>query len=358
VVGASIAAVLFAGATAGASDSERGWAFLIEKLAHDGVPRDQALRVFRDERCEAFNGLHFSLHPREPQSLYRNLRTRATAGRARGCIAEHQEAFEAAEAQYGVPPNVVAAIIQIESGCGRNTGRARIVPALARLAMASEPANLAENVQRLSLLGDDAGPVASMARWRAQSLEDMFYPEVKAAFDIASKLNLDPLEMRGSGSGAFGIPQFLPRSYLWFGVDGNHDGQVSLYDPEDAIPSCAHYLQYYGWKPGLSRTERKNVIWGYNHSDAYIDTVLWVGGEVASPTPEPPHRTRPVKGRGHRRAAPHTLSAKATGKSSTAKKTTSAKSAHASKSTAKPQTASASKSSHTTTTTTTKKKGH
>src|SRR5262249_25506728 len=92
--------------------------------------------------------------------------------------------------------------------------------------------------------------------------------------------------LRGSGSGALGIPQFLPRSYLWYGVDGDGDGSISLYDADDAIPSCAKYLQHYGWKPGLSRKEQRNVIWGYNHSDAYIDTVLWLSDEVASPSPE------------------------------------------------------------------------
>jgi membrane-bound lytic murein transglycosylase B len=337
---ASVLGVLLGCVPASASGSERGWAFLIEKLVQDGVPRDQVLRVFRDERCDPFDGLHFSLHPREPQSLYRNLRTRATAGRARNCLAEHREAFDAAEAQYGVSSNVVAAIIQIESGCGANTGRARIVPALARLAMAGEPSNVAENVQRLALFDTD-GSVASFARWRAQALEDMFYPEVKAAFDIANRLGIDPLEMRGSGSGAFGIPQFLPRSYLWYGVDGDGDGSISLYDADDAIPSCARYLEHYGWKPGLSRAERKNVIWGYNHSDAYIDTVLWVAGEVVSPTPEPPRRrTRLVKGRGRRRPAPHTVSAKPTKASKAHAKSKSATKAHAAKPTsAKPTSA-------------------
>ena len=102
--------------------------------------------------------------------------------------------------------------------------------------------------------------VSSFARWRSQTLEDMFYPEVKATFDVAVRLQTDPLEIRGSGSGAFGIPQFLPRSYLWFGVDGDRDGRVSLYDPEDAIPSCARYLQHYGWSPEMSRDGQRRVI--------------------------------------------------------------------------------------------------
>lgn len=286
-----VLAVVASIGVAEARESERGWGYLIEKLVHDGVPRDRVLQVFRDDRVDPFDGLHFSLEPRESPSLYRNLRTRTTAARAGRCLAEYRESFDAAEHTYGVPSSVVASIIQVESGCGANTGRSRILPALARLAMAAEPGNLADNVERLTLIHATrpASAVESFAGWRAQHLEDMFYPEVKATFDIAEKMHVDPLDIRGSGSGAFGIPQFLPRSYLWFGVDGDGDGRVSLYEPADAIPSCAHYLKHYGWKNGLSRVGQRNVIWGYNHSDAYIDTVLWVADEVRSPTPAPTH---------------------------------------------------------------------
>ena len=297
-----------------AGDDERGWAFLVDKLCADGVSRERVLRVFRDDRVDPFDGLQFSLEPRESPSLYRHLRTRTTATRARTCLAEHREAFERAEREFGVPSSVVASIIQVESGCGANTGRSRILPALARLAMAAEPENLERNIDRLTLFHVDRAStsVASFARWRAAHLEDMFYPEVKATFDIAERLGMDPLDIRGSGSGAFGIPQFLPRSYLWYGVDGDHDGRVSLYDPSDAIPSCARYLKEYGWREGLTRSQRRNVIWGYNHSDAYIDTVLWVADEVVSPTPEPRVRVakNTTKRRGTTGAKAHRTSTK------------------------------------------------
>jgi hypothetical protein len=168
--------------------------------------------------------------------------------------------------------------------------------------MAAEPGNLERNVDRLTFFDTGRSPadVASYAQWRANHLEDMFYPEVKAVFDLSEQMRVDPLELRGSGSGALGIPQFLPRSYLWYGVDGNGDGSISLYDPDDAIPSCAKYLQHYGWKPGLSRKEQRNVIWGYNHSDAYIDTVLWLSDEVESPSPEPTPEPVRVTKRTHR----------------------------------------------------------
>lgn len=282
-----------------ARDTERGWGFLVEKLVQDGVPRDRALRVFRDDRVDEFDGLYFSLEPRESHSLYRNLKTRETAARAQRCIDAHREHFDAAERRYGVPRHLVASIIQVESGCGRNTGRSRIVPALARLSMAAEPENLERNIERHTLLNRARGPmnVSSFAHWRAVHLENMFYPEVRATFDIADRMQVDPLEIRGSGSGAFGIPQFLPRSYLWFGVDGDRDGHVSLYYPADAIASCANYLQHYGWRADLPREERRNVIWGYNHSDAYIDTVLWLADEVGMPAVAEPETPRMVRRR-------------------------------------------------------------
>ena len=322
-----VAIVLATAHGAIARDTERGWGFLVDKLEHDGIPRDRVLQVFRDDRVDDFDGLQFSLQPRESPALYRHLRTRRTAALARRCLGEYRDAFDAAETRFGVPSDVVASIIQVESGCGANTGRSRILPALARLAMAAEPDNLERNVDRLTLMNPHITPahVSSFAYWRAQHLEDMFYPEVKAAFEIAERLHVDPLEMRGSGSGAFGIPQFLPRSYLWYGVDGDQDGRVSLYDPADAIPSCAHYLEQYGWKPGLSRSERRNVIWGYNHSDAYIDTVLWLASEVESPTPEPVRAKGTVQTAKRRRpAAKTTTRAKA---SVRAKSTTRAKTA-------------------------------
>ena len=72
-------------------------------------------------------------------------------------------------------------------------------------------------------------------------LEDTFYPEVRGLFTMAERLEIDPLAMQGSGSGAFGFPQFLPTSYLRYGADGDGDGRVSLYDMGDAAASCARF---------------------------------------------------------------------------------------------------------------------
>jgi peptidoglycan lytic transglycosylase B len=266
-----------------------GWGYLVEKLVADGQDRERVSLVFADERFPSFDGLRFSLQPREPRSLYRGFLTSASVGRARLCHAQHADAFAAAEERHGVPASVVAAILHIETACGRNTGSSRILPALARLAMAAAPDNLATNIEahtgaRLPASAAAAQPTVERARY----LESTFYPEVLAAFEISDRLDIDPLEVRGSGSGAFGIPQFLPTSYVRFGRDGNGDGRVSLYDVDDAIASCAAYLEGKGWQRGMTLREKREVIWHYNRSPAYVDTVLALASRIETPAPAAP----------------------------------------------------------------------
>jgi membrane-bound lytic murein transglycosylase B len=143
--------------------------------------------------------------------------------------------------------------------------------------MAEEPQNLSNSATP----APDGDPdIEARVRQRARNLTDTFYPEVRAVFELGDRLGVDPLILRGSPSGAFGVPQFLPTSYLQHGVDGNGDGRVSLYDPADAAASCAHYLAGHGWHRGISFQEQRSVIWTYNHSDAYIDTVLTLSRRI------------------------------------------------------------------------------
>jgi membrane-bound lytic murein transglycosylase B len=257
-----------------------GWDYLIDKLVADGVPRDRVVRTFSDPRMPAFDGLPFGLDPREPTARYRNFRTEAAAQAARRCYYEHADVLRAAEAKHGVPGSVVAAIMYVETGCGRNVGTSRILHRLARLAMANEPANLRWNIERH---GADDPVTVERVRARARYLEDTFYPEVLATFGVADRLQCDPLDIRGSGSGAFGNPQFLPTSYLKHGHDADGDGYVDLFSIPDAASSCARYLASFGWTPTSTDAEKRRVIWHYNRSDAYVDTVLLLANRIDNP---------------------------------------------------------------------------
>jgi len=287
MVGAILVAghlLLGAGGAAAATDLH-GWGYLVNKLAADGIPRATAERVFSDPRVPAFDRLDFSLQPGESHAIYRGLLSARSVREAHACFAEHRATLRRVERETGVPGDVVAAILHVESRCGRYTGNQVVLWRLARLAMAAEPSNLHRNLVRHNLL---EGPratldVEALTHQRGTYLESTFYPEVLATFQVADRLGIDPLAIRGSVAGAFGMPQFLPSKYLQFGADGDGDGRVSLYDPEDAVASCARYLQANGWQPGIDRAGRRRVVWSYNRSSPYIDTVLALADRLPPP---------------------------------------------------------------------------
>jgi peptidoglycan lytic transglycosylase B len=283
----AIVTVIAMSPPAGAVDYDRGWGYLIAKLERDGVDRAVAGQVFRDRRVPPFTGLGFSLDPREPQSRYRALRSAKAVAAARACRRAHDRELREAEKRLGVPASVVSAILHVETSCGRFTGKNIVLHRLARLAMANEPDNVEQNIIRhtAGLPAARVPSVTAKVRERARALEATFYPEVVATFRLAEQLRVDPLALRGSPSGAFGMPQFLPSSYLRFALDGDGDGRVSLYDPADAIASAANYLAGYGWRPDSTRAEQRRVIWQYNHSDAYIDTILFLAERIESAHP-------------------------------------------------------------------------
>lgn len=270
--------VLLSAAVAAAAERpfDPTWEYLTRKLIADGHDPVIVRTTFRDARVPAFDGLPFSLDPAESRAMYRNFLRPDSVRRARACRETYDGAFRAAERRYGVPASVVGAILHVETQCGRNTGRQRVLPRLARLAMANDPANVRWNIARHTA-GEPRhrhAAIAARVRERARYLEQTFYPEVVATFEVARRNRIDPLAIRGSGAGAFGLPQFLPSSYLRFAVDGNGDGRTSLYDPTDAIFSAANYLRGNGWRPGIDTAAKRRVIWSYNRSQAYIDTVL------------------------------------------------------------------------------------
>lgn len=136
-------------------------------------------------------------------------------------MAQHAEALARAEREYGVPREIIVAIIGVETFYGRNMGKWRVADALATLAFDYPP--------------------------RA----DFFRSELEAFLLFAREAGLDALEVRGSYAGAIGIPQFMPSSYRRWAVDFDGDGVALLRSsPTDAIGSVSNFLKSHGWVPG------------------------------------------------------------------------------------------------------------
>ena len=124
-----------------------------------------------------------------------------------------------AEAIYGVPPEIIVAIIGVETEYGRNMGKFSVLEALATLAFGYPP--------------------------RA----DFFRSELEQLLLMARENGVSPLEIKGSYAGAIGIPQFMPSSQRRFAVDFDGDDKIDLRgSATDAIGSVARYLNMFGWQ--------------------------------------------------------------------------------------------------------------
>jgi membrane-bound lytic murein transglycosylase B len=138
----------------------------------------------------------------------------------------HTHWLQLAEHRWGVPPQIVAGIIGVETFYGRVTGNFRVLDALATLAFDFPP-----------------GRSDRSAFFRAELLE---------FFVLCAREGLDPLGVKGSYAGAMGLPQFMPGSVNRRAVDLDGDGRIDLlHSAADAVGSVAHYLAAAGWERGM-----------------------------------------------------------------------------------------------------------
>ena len=134
-----------------------------------------------------------------------------------------------AQAQFGVPAEIIVGIIGVETIYGRNVGNFRVIDALATLTFDF--------------------PVAHP---RAQARQAFFQDELEQFLSLSQRTGMDPMAALGSYAGAMGLPQFMPSSWVKYAIDYDGDGRVDLWNSEaDAIGSVANYFVGYGWKPGL-----------------------------------------------------------------------------------------------------------
>ena len=160
------------------------------------------------------------------------------------------------------------------------TGEDLIINRLSRLASVGSYENLKWNFEE-QLKNDPTVTYAGLSK-RAAYLENTFYPEILALFEIGKRRRINPVSIRGSSAGAFGWPQFLPSSFLKFGVDANRDRIVSLFEVADAVASTANFLHHYGWDDAAPREHARGVLWNYNRSEAYVDSVLAVAETLSA----------------------------------------------------------------------------
>ena len=134
-------------------------------------------------------------------------------------IKKNIDTLERAEKEFGVPKEIITAILGVETNFGNNMGGYRVIDSLTTLGF------------------DD--PRRSK----------FFRSELIQLFILTRENNLDILKIKGSYAGAMGYSQFISSSYRAYAIDYDGDGYVDLFNSiDDAIGSIANYLKRHGWK--------------------------------------------------------------------------------------------------------------
>lgn len=159
----------------------------------------------------------------KPWWQYRNLfitTSRIDAGL--NFFLQYEGVLRRAQQELGVPPEIICAIIGVETFYGRNMGTWSVLDALYTLGFNYPP--------RESYFSREFANFVKLARREGWALQSV----------------------RGSYAGAMGMGQFMPSSYLSYAIDFDGDGHVDLFaNPVDAIGSVANYFKAHGWKAGM-----------------------------------------------------------------------------------------------------------
>jgi membrane-bound lytic murein transglycosylase B len=232
-------------------------------LVRRGLDKDFVFRTFADSRNSFMPDVvrKIAFLRKESPDIYSKFLTPAVAAQGRAYLSAHRAQLQKAEARYGVAPEVIVAILTVESGLGSITGKYPVFNVFASLAVMDAP----EVIREVGLDAAQGARLKKKATWARR--------ELQVFLEYCATRRLDPYSFSGSWAGAMGFCQFLPSSLKSCGADGDGDGRVDLFSHADAIHSIASYLHNSGFQV-QNRASWRRAVYSYNHSDAYVDTVL------------------------------------------------------------------------------------
>ena len=262
VVAGILLGVLVLAPGVGAEAQPVAYVGLKYSLVRQGLNKDFVFQTFADPRNQFLPDVvkKIAYLGKESPDIYKKFMTPEVAAKGRAYMEAHRATLSRAEAQYGVAPEVIVGILTVESNLGSNTGKYPVFNVFASLAVMDTP----EVIKEVGLTAS-RDRLKKKAAWGRR--------ELAVFLKYCASRHVDPFSLSGSWAGAMGFCQFLPSSLERCGVAANGKGPVDLFTHDDAIFSIACYLHKSGFNL-QNRASWRRAVYSYNHSEAYVDTVL------------------------------------------------------------------------------------
>jgi membrane-bound lytic murein transglycosylase B len=245
---------------------------LKQKLQSDGFDKRMVEEIFgRPEVVfEADSISRYFMH-KESKLNYDQFTSKKSIRSAKKYMKKYDLELASTEKIYGVSPKVITAILLVETRLGTSNGKRSVLNSLSTMAALFD-SRVREDLWK-TIPDSSEFTRQDFEKW-AKRKSDWAYAELKAFLTYATRENINPTVIYGSYAGALGMAQFMPSNVLVYARDGNRDGKIDLFNHADAIASIASYLKHYGWHPEIDRKNARNVIFHYNHSNYYVDTII------------------------------------------------------------------------------------
>lgn len=251
---------------------------LLSRLSKEGFDFNLLSKIFTDSRAEPSpERMTLSLGSRETKELYEQFLSSESISLARTFLRQNRKLLKKMETQFHVELEVVSAILLVESRFGENIGKHRVIPTLASMALMDSPDHLQKNY--LILRESDPELSFEWIEGLAKRRAEWAYHELKCFLEIIQDESIDPLEVYGSHAGALGMAQFIPSSYLAY-AQSKKGLENWLLNREEAIFSIGNYLKSHGWKRKMTTESKRKILWYYNHSEPYVETILRLAQKI------------------------------------------------------------------------------
>ena len=214
---------------------------------------------------------------KEAQVNYGQFTNKWSISKAKQYLQKNEPDLARIEKEYGVDKKVITAILLVETGLGASVGTRSTLNTLSTMAALKDP--VVRN-KLWDLIPDSKKISRKKFEKKASSRSNWAYKELKAFLEYTSREGFDPTSIPGSFAGAVGVAQFMPTSILAYGKDGNNDGMVDMLNHADSMASIANFLKSHGWRPGQNRKKAEKIIYHYNHSSYYVDTILKISSRL------------------------------------------------------------------------------
>ena len=249
--------------------SKRNRNLLVDTFKKEGFNKGYLEKVFFDKRLDLLPQITSLILVRKANNndQYKDLLQKKPINQAWKFSRYWRTRLRLAGKKYKVDQDVIVAIFLIESYFGQYKGNNQVISVFSTIFQNSQEPFKSKIIEQL-------GKKKKYYKKRIEEKAEWALIELKALLQIGLKRNVDLFRIKGSYAGAFGIPQFLPSSYLKWGIDSDKNGTINLFLYPDSIESTANYFQKHGWKNYLNHKEKGHVIWKYNRSTSYVNAVL------------------------------------------------------------------------------------